>query len=79
MIQSPNLLILDEPTNGLDPEGIKEIRDLLKKLVKKEKTAVLISSHNLLELETICTDVCIIQKGEIVSINSMKEIKKTSR
>ncbi len=79
LIQSPNLLILDEPTNGLDPEGIKEIRDLLKKLVRKEKTAVLISSHNLLELETICTDVCIIQKGEIVTINSMKEIKKTSR
>lgn len=79
LVQSPNLLILDEPTNGLDPEGIKEIRDLLKKLVKKEKTAILISSHNLLELETICTDVCIIQKGEIVTINSMKEIKKTSR
>ena len=79
LIQSPNLLILDEPTNGLDPEGIKEIRDLLKKLVRKEKTAVLISSHNLLELETICTDVCIIQKGEIVTINSMKDIKKTSR
>ena len=58
---SPNVLILDEPTNGLDPEGIKELRDLLKKLAKKEKMGILISSHNLSELETFCTDVVIIK------------------
>ena len=60
LIHSPNLLILDEPTNGLDPEGIKELRVLLKNLAKKEKVGILISCHNLSELESFCTDVCII-------------------
>ena len=63
LINSPNLLILDEPTNGLDPEGIKELRDLLKNLAKKENIAVLISSHNLAELDSFCNKVCIIQNG----------------
>ncbi len=76
IIHNPRVLILDEPTNGLDPEGIKEIRDLLKSLAKKEKMGVLISSHNLSELENIVTDVCLIQNGEILSVNSIKEIKK---
>ena len=77
LLNSPNVLILDEPTNGLDPEGIKELRDLLKKLAKKEKMGILISSHNLSELETFCTDVVIIKSGEIISSSSVKEIKKT--
>jgi ABC-2 type transport system ATP-binding protein len=66
LLNNPNLLILDEPTNGLDPEGIKELRDLLKNLAKKENIAVLISSHNLSELESFCTDICIIQNGLII-------------
>ena len=76
LINNPTLLILDEPTNGLDPEGIKELRDLLKKLAKKEKMAILISSHNLAELESFCTDVCIIKNGEIISTTTVEEIKK---
>ena len=79
LLNSPNVLILDEPTNGLDPEGIKELRDLLKKLAKKEKMGILISSHNLSELETFCTDVVIIKSGEIISSSSVKEIKKTEK
>ncbi len=74
LINKPNLLILDEPTNGLDPEGIKELRELLIKL-SKEKIGILISSHNLSELETFCNKVCILSKGEILSLNSIKEIK----
>lgn len=76
ILHKPNILILDEPTNGLDPEGIKEIRDLLKTLAKKEKIGILISSHNLSELENIVTDVCLIKNGEIVSINGIEDIKK---
>ena len=76
LLNNPNLLILDEPTNGLDPEGIKELRDLLKSLAKKEKIAVLISSHNLSELESFCTDICIIQNGVILDRENIKNIKK---
>ena len=76
LLNNPNLLILDEPTNGLDPEGIKELRDLLKNLAKKEKIAVLISSHNLSELESFCTDICIIQNGLIIDRDNIKKFKK---
>lgn len=75
LLNDPNLLILDEPTNGLDPEGIKELRDLLKKLAKGGM-AILISSHNLAELESFCSNVCIIQNGVIVSTGTVDEIKK---
>lgn len=79
IINKPNILILDEPTNGLDPEGIKELRDLLKKLAKEEKMGILISSHNLAELESFCSDVCIIKNGEVIMTSSVKNIKKTDK
>lgn len=79
LIHNPNILILDEPTNGLDPEGIKELRSLLKKLAKEEKMGILISSHNLAELESFCTDVCIIKNGEIIETSSVKDAKKASK
>ncbi len=78
LIHKPNVLILDEPTNGLDPEGIKDLRILLKKLAKNEKMGILISSHNLAELESFCTDVCMIKNGEIIDRTSVKEAKKGS-
>ncbi len=79
IINKPNILILDEPTNGLDPEGIKELRDLLKKLAKEEHMGILISSHNLAELESFCTDVCIIKNGEIITTTSIKNFKKSDK
>ena len=75
LINYPNLLILDEPTNGLDPEGIKELRELLLKL-SKDGMAILISSHNLSELDSFCNRVCIISNGKIIEENSIEEIKK---
>lgn len=78
IVHKPKLLILDEPTNGLDPEGIKDIRELFAKIVKEEKMGILISSHNLLELETICNKVCIIQNGEIVETNEIEKLKEKS-
>ncbi len=77
LLAAPNLLILDEPTNGLDPEGIKELRDLVKKLAQ-EGVAILISSHNLAELENFCTNVCIIKNGTVISENKMADLKKDS-
>ena len=79
IINKPNILILDEPTNGLDPEGIKELRDLLKKLAKEEHMGILISSHNLAELESFCSDVCIIKNGEVITSTSIKNFKKTDK
>lgn len=76
LIHKPNVLILDEPTNGLDPEGIKELRDLLKNLAKNSKMGILISSHNLSELESFVTDVCLIKNGKILSISSIKDMKR---
>lgn len=76
ILHRPNLLILDEPTNGLDPEGIKQIRDLIVKLAKEEKMAVMISSHNLSEIENVCNKICIIKNGKIVEQTGIEEIKK---
>lgn len=76
ILHKPNLLILDEPTNGLDPEGIKEMRELLKKLAKEENMAVFISSHNLAELESFCNKVCIIKNGAVVETSNIADVKK---
>lgn len=75
LLNSPNLLILDEPTNGLDPEGIKDLRILLKRLAKSG-VGILISSHNLSELESFCNRVCIIANGKIVEEANINEIKE---
>lgn len=75
LLNSPNVLILDEPTNGLDPEGIKELRDLLKKLAK-DGMGILISSHNLAELESFCNKVCVIDAGVIIETSDVKSFKK---
>ena len=76
ILHNPNLLILDEPTNGLDPEGIKEMRELLVDLAKKEEMAILISSHNLAELDNFCNKICIIKNGKIIETNEITAIKK---
>lgn len=76
LINKPNLLILDEPTNGLDPEGIKELRDILKELALKENVGIIVSSHNLSELESFCNKIVIIKNGEIVETNNLTNFKK---
>lgn len=79
LLHQPNVLILDEPNNGLDPEGIKEVRDLLIKLAKKEKIGILISSHNLAELDNLVTNACIIQGGKIIATSSVEDLKKMKK
>lgn len=76
LLHSPKLLILDEPTNGLDPNGIKEMREFLKKIARTQKISILISSHILSEMEQLCDTVGIIDNGEIVDIRTISSIKK---
>ena len=76
ILHKPNLLILDEPTNGLDPEGIKDLRNLLIKLAKEGNMGILISSHNLAELESFCNKVCIIKNGVVVETSDLDQVKK---
>lgn len=71
LLHSPKVLILDEPTNGLDPVGIKELRDILKRLARENKTAILVSSHILSEMELMCDRVAVIDKGKIVKVESL--------
>ena len=73
ILNKPNLLIVDDPTNGLDPSGIIEFRKMLKELAKKEKMSIFISSHNLAEIENICDKVLLINEGEIVSLDVLHE------
>lgn len=63
---------------GLDPEGIYEFRNLIIKLAKEENIAILISSHNLAELESFCSKICIIQNGEIIEEDAIEAIKKSN-
>lgn len=75
LIKRPRLLILDEPTNGLDPLGIKELRKTLKEISEKENMSILISSHILSEVENICDRVMIIDEGKIISNFGIEEVK----
>ncbi|MEG2288934.1 MAG: ABC transporter ATP-binding protein [Clostridium sp.] len=75
LLHNPKLLILDEPTNGLDPMGIKELRDNLRVLAEKDGLAVLVSSHLLSEMELMCDRVGIIDNGKIIDMKTLKDIK----
>ena len=76
LIHNPDVLILDEPTTGLDPNQLQEIRTLLKKL-GKEKT-ILFSTHIMQEVEAVCDRVIIIKKGELLIDKPIKELKKSN-
>jgi ABC-2 type transport system ATP-binding protein len=73
LLHKPSVLILDEPTNGLDPAGIRELRDHLRKLTRDEGISVIVSSHLLAEMELMCDRVAIIQNGKLVDVRLIKE------
>ncbi|GLX68223.1 ABC transporter ATP-binding protein [Paenibacillus glycanilyticus] len=73
LLHEPKLLILDEPTNGLDPAGIKEMREYLKRIAEAEGIAILVSSHLLSEIELMCSRVIVIQEGKYVTARSLGE------
>jgi ABC-2 type transport system ATP-binding protein len=77
LLGNPDILVFDEPTNGLDPAGIAEIRELIKDLNQQGKT-IIMASHILDEVEKVCTHVAIIQKGVLKTVGSVAEVLNTS-
>ncbi|OAJ73723.1 ABC transporter ATP-binding protein [Brevibacillus sp. SKDU10] len=82
LLHNPSILILDEPTNGLDPAGIRQLRDYLRELAKRENIAILVSSHLLSEVELMCDRALVIQEGrfieEMIVNNQATEVKGLS-
>ena len=76
LLSKPEIMVLDEPVNGLDPEGIIKIRTMLKKLCEEENVTILISSHILSELAQLCTDYIFIRKGQIRQMIAAEELHK---
>jgi len=73
MLGNPGVLVLDEPTNGLDPEGISEVREIILKLAGEGKT-ILLASHILAEVEKVCTHVAILKQGELLASGRVGEL-----
>ncbi|MEH6850992.1 MULTISPECIES: ABC transporter ATP-binding protein [Bacillus] len=76
LVHKPLLLLLDEPTNGLDPKGIRDLRLHLKKLAKSENVAIVVSSHQMAEMEMMCDRIAIIDKGYMIGLHDIKDITK---
>lgn len=79
ILHDPELLILDEPTNGLDPIGIVEVREFIKKLSNEYGKTILISSHILPEISLLADDIGIIDKGVLLEESSMSELERRNR
>lgn len=75
LLHNPSLLILDEPTNGLDPNGMIEIRELLKRLNEEKGITIILSSHLLAEIEKLVTHIGIINKGKLLFQGTLGELK----
>jgi ABC-2 type transport system ATP-binding protein len=78
LLHRPSILILDEPTNGLDPSGIREIRKYIRNLAEKENVAVIVSSHLLSEIELMCDRIGIIKSGELIAIEKVRSTESQS-
>ncbi|MCR4997203.1 MAG: ABC transporter ATP-binding protein [Butyrivibrio sp.] len=74
LLNNPELLILDEPTNGLDPYGMKDIYEILEKLAREDEVAILISSHLLHDIEKICNKVVMINEGKLLFSGDIKDL-----
>ncbi|WP_163855287.1 ABC transporter ATP-binding protein [Paenibacillus elgii] len=79
ILHHPELLILDEPTNGLDPVGIKEIRRLIKSLAEERKITILVSSHILSEVEQLADQIGVVHQGKLLEEISFEELRKRNR
>jgi ABC-type multidrug transport system ATPase subunit len=74
LLTEPELIILDEPTTGLDPQGMKEVRGLIKKLANEKKMTVFLSSHLLSEVELVATRMAVINRGELIAQGAVSEL-----
>ena len=77
LLGKPRLLLLDEPTNGLDPEGIADLRALLQTLTREEGTAIMLSSHQLAELDGVCNRVGVLREGEMVIEGDLDSLRQS--
>ncbi|HWO95968.1 MAG TPA: ABC transporter ATP-binding protein [Bacillus sp. (in: firmicutes)] len=78
LLHKPSILILDEPTNGLDPAGIRELRSYLHHLAQAEGTTVIVSSHLLAEMELMCDRAAIIQNGRLLGVKAVKQMNQSA-
>jgi ABC-2 type transport system ATP-binding protein len=76
LLNNPDLVILDEPTNGLDPQGIQEMRHLIRDLTELEGKTVFLSSHMLHEVEQVCDRVAIVHQGKLILEGAVKDLQK---
>lgn len=79
LLTGPEILVLDEPVNGLDPEGIVDVRHMLKKLAEEQNVTIIISSHLLSELSELCTDFTLISRGKLIESFSAEELQTKCR
>ena len=79
LLPRPELMILDEPTDGLDPHGIREVRDLIQRLSREEGLTVFLSSHLLNEVENLCNRIAILEQGSIILQGRLDELEREHR
>jgi len=79
LLPKPELLVLDEPTDGLDPHGIHETRELIKRLAREEQLTIFLSSHLLSEVENLCNRIAIMDKGRIILQGAIDELEREHR
>lgn len=79
LLGKPSLLILDEPVNGLDPMGIRDVRELILKMNREDGITILISSHLLDELQKVCNQIVVIQEGELIWFGRQDELAKNNK
>lgn len=75
LLNEPKIMILDEPTNGLDPAGIKQLRNILRKIAKEQDVCIIVSSHLMSEMELMCDKVAIVNNKTIQSVSTIAELK----
>ena len=79
LIKDPEIIILDEPTSGIDPAGVQEFISLIKQLSREEKLTVLFSSHNLDQVQKVCDNVGLFNRGKLVVLINLSELEKEHR
>lgn len=76
LLHNPKLLVLDEPISGLDPAGVREMRDFLRLLAKQQHIAIMVSSHMLGEMEQLCDTIGIINQGQLLEVKTLSQLKQ---
>ncbi len=79
LINEPNILFLDEPTSGIDPRGAQMMRDLIKQLSKEKNVTIFLSSHSMSEVEEICDRIAVIEKGKLLAVGTIEDLRNTVR